>query len=147
MAGFALTLKVMSDKSLYAVAFTVIWTEGAALDGQVVLLAGDEVTAKSQTQSWLSSARPWLAGRNPTSEVQRSDLGEPEELMMLYAYGIGTKPLFWEMRRAEKKELQSAGSKATHSSGFAEGGSNCFLPAVSSCNLSVWKLLVEIPKK
>jgi hypothetical protein len=98
----------MSDRNLYAVPFTMILTNGAALDGQVVLLARDVVTAKSQTESWLSSARPWLAGRSHTTEVQRSDLGEPEEVMTFYGYGIGTKPLFWEMHGAEKKEGQSA---------------------------------------
>jgi hypothetical protein len=87
----------MSHKNLYSVPLTVILTDGTALDGQVVILAEDEVVAKSGTQSWLVAARPWLVGRNDTRQIQRSDVAEPEELKAFYGYGIGTKPLFWEM--------------------------------------------------
>ena len=46
----------MSDKNLYGVAFTIILTDGTALDGQVVLLAEDEANANSASATWLSSA-------------------------------------------------------------------------------------------
>jgi hypothetical protein len=98
----------MSESNLYAVPFTMILTDGTVLDGQVVTLGEDETTAKSQTESWLLSVRPWRTGANDMRQIQRSDLGEPEELKMFCGYGIGTKPLFWEMRIAEKKEVQSA---------------------------------------
>jgi hypothetical protein len=98
----------MSENNLYAVPFTMILTDGTVLDGQVVVLGEDEATAKSQTESWLSSVRPWQTGANDTRQIQRSDLGEPEELKMFCGYGIGTRPLFWEMRIAHKKEVQSA---------------------------------------
>jgi hypothetical protein len=51
----------MSDKNLYGVAFTIILTDGTALDGQVVILAEDEVIAKAGTLSWLLAARPTVA--------------------------------------------------------------------------------------
>jgi hypothetical protein len=89
----------MSGKNLYGVPFTVILTDGTALDGQVVMLAEDEAMAKAGTQSWLSNARPWVAGGNDTRQIERSDVAEPEELETFYACGIGTKPLFWEMHR------------------------------------------------
>ena len=98
----------MSDKNLYGVAFTIILTDGAALDGQVVILAEDEANAKTATATWLSSAKPWQVGRNDTRNIQRSDVAEPEKLEVFYGYGIGTKPLFWEMRSVREKKVQSA---------------------------------------
>jgi hypothetical protein len=88
----------MSHGSLYSVPLTIILTDGTALDGQVVILAEDEVTAKAGTRSWFLTARPWLAGKNDTRQMQRSDVAEPDELKAFYGFGIGTKPLFWEMR-------------------------------------------------
>ena len=98
----------MSDKHLYGVAFTIIFTDGTALDGQVVILAEGEMTAKARTQSWLAAARPWMVGPNDTRQIQRSDVAEPEELETFYGYGIGTKPLFWEMHSVRAKKVQSA---------------------------------------
>ena len=98
----------MSEKNLYGVALTIILTDGTVLDGQVVILAEDEVKAKAGTQSWLLAARPWLVGRNDTRQIQRSDLGEPEELKTFCGYGVGTKALFWEMHRVGEKTTQSA---------------------------------------
>jgi hypothetical protein len=51
----------MSDKNLYGVAFTIVLTDGTALDGQIVILAEDEVIAKAGTLSWLLAARPTVA--------------------------------------------------------------------------------------
>ena len=98
----------MSEKNLYGVPVTIILTDGTALDGQVVILAEDEAHAKAGTASWLSTARPWQAGRNDTREIQRSDLGEPEKLKTFCGFGVGTKALFWEMHRVEEKTMQSA---------------------------------------
>jgi hypothetical protein len=63
------------------------------LDGQVVILAEDEVTAKAGTRSWFLTARPWLAGKNDTRQMQRSDVAEPDELKAFYGFGIGTKAI------------------------------------------------------
>ena len=98
----------MCDKNLYAVPLTIIFTDGTALDSQVVILAEDEANAKAATASWLSNARPWQASRNDTREIQRSDLGEPEELKTFCGYGVGTKALFWEMHSVGAKTVQSA---------------------------------------
>ena len=98
----------MNEKNLYGVALTIILTDGTVLDGQVVILAEDEVKAKTGTQNWLLAARPWLVGRNDTRQIQRSDLGEPEELKTFCGYGVGTKALFWEMYRVGEKTMQSA---------------------------------------
>ena len=98
----------MSGNHLYGVAFTIIFTDGTALDGQVVILAEDEVIAKSGTLSWLLAARPWMVGPNDTRQIQRSDVAEPEKLETFYGYGIGTKPLFWEMHTIREKKVQSA---------------------------------------
>jgi hypothetical protein len=98
----------MSDKNLYGVAFTIILSDGTALDGQVVILAEDEVMAKAGTQSWLGAARPWMVGTNDTRQIHRSDVAEPEKLETFYGYGIGTKPLFWEMHSVREKKVQSA---------------------------------------
>ena len=98
----------MSARNLYGVPLTIIFTDGTALDAQVVILAEDEARAKAATARWLSSARPWQTGRNDIRDIQRSDLGEPEELKTFCGYGVGTKALFWEMHRAEEKTMQSA---------------------------------------
>ena len=53
----------MGDKNLYGVAFTIILTDGTALDGQVVILAEDEMTAKARTQI-LARSRQAVDGRS-----------------------------------------------------------------------------------
>ena len=87
----------MSARNLYGVPSTIILTDGTTFDGQVVILAEDEVVAKAGTESWLLAARPWLVGKNDARQIQRSDVAEAEELKTFYGYGIGTKPWFWEM--------------------------------------------------
>ena len=92
----------MSKTSLYGMPFTIILTDGTALDGQVVLLAEDQSTAKASATAWLSRTRPWTAGGSDTHrEIQRTDIAEPEELQTFYCYGIGSRPSFWEMHRQD----------------------------------------------
>jgi cation transport ATPase len=75
--------------------------------GTTVFLSGGSVFIRG---AWgeLADRRPGMVGPNDTRQIERSDVAEPEELETFYGYGIGTKPLFWEMHTVRAKKVQSA---------------------------------------